>query len=377
MPYIHEHPDWPHFRWDDRVLSPLLAGVRHQQGLLLGRLEHLGFRLRAEANLGNLSTEIVQSGAIEGERLNEGEVRSSIARRLGLPEGGAEPASREIEGVVDILLDATRNHAAALTASRLFGWHASLFPSGWSGLRRITVGAWRRPASDPMQVVSGPLGRERVHFEAPSARRIPKEMRVFLAWFARPHTLDPVLLAGLAHFWFITLHPFEDGNGRLARTITDLALARAEARPERFYSMSAQINAERKDYYDQLERSQRGGLDLTPWLSWFLACFGRAITRAEGTLSAVQRKARLWESFNQEAINPRQRLVLNRLLEDFQGKLTSSIYAKLTKCSTDTALRDLKLLVDRGILRQGAAGGRSTGYELVEEGPSRPSGCGP
>lgn len=365
MPYVHEHPDWPHFRWDDRVLSPLLASVRHQQGLLLGRMEQVGFPLRAQANLGNLSTEIVQSSLIEGERLDAGQVRSSIARRLGLPEGGTDPASREIEGVVDILLDATRDHARKLTAPRLFGWHASLFPTGWSGLRRITVGAWRPPASDPMQVVSGPPGRERVHFEAPEAARLPREMQTFLDWFARPPALDPVLLAGIAHFWFITLHPFEDGNGRLARTITDLALARGEGQAERFYSMSAQIGAERKEYYDRLESSQRGEPDLTGWLSWFLACFGRAVTRAESTLAAVLRKARLWEQFNQVPINSRQRRVLNLLLDGFEGKLTSSKYAKLAKCSTDTALRDLTHLVAHGILRQGEAGGRSTAYALV------------
>jgi Fic family protein len=364
VPYIHEHRDWPHFRWDDRVLSPLLAEVRHRQGLLLGRMEHLGFHLRTEANLGNLSTEIVQSGLIEGERLDAKQVRSSIARRLGLPEGGVEPASREIEGVVDILLDATRQHTKALTAARLFGWHASLFPSGWSGLRRITVGNWRPPTSDPMQVVSGPLGRERVHFEAPGAARLPEEMQTFLEWFARPPALDPVLIAGIAHFLFVTVHPFEDGNGRLARTITDLALARAEGRAERFYSMSAQIGAERNAYYDQLESSQRGEPDLTDWLSWFLACFGRALSRAEGTLSSVLQKARRWEKFNQEPLNPRQRMVLNRLLDGFQGNLTSSKYAKLAKCSTDSALRDLKHLVEKGILRQGEAGGRSTTYSL-------------
>ena len=377
MPYIHEQPDWPLFRWKDNRLAPLLAEARHGQGLLLGRMRDLGFHQRAEANLDMLAREVIHSSAIEGERLDRGEVRSSIARRLGLPDGGASPASRRVEGVVDILLDATRGHALPLTASRLFGWHASLFPSGHSGLRRIAVGRWRAPAADPMQVVSGSLGRERVHFVAPAAHRLPAETKRFLAAFNRPGKIDPVLFAGLAHFWFITLHPFEDGNGRLARTITDLALARSEGQAERFYSMSAQIESERNAYYQHLERNQRGDLDITDWLAWFIACLGRALSGAEQALDSVLRKARLWDRINQEPVNPRQRLVLNRVLDGFQGHLTSSKYAKLAKCSSDTALRDLKILVDRGILRPGVAGGRSTAYALLGDPAPGPDGTTP
>ncbi len=364
---IHEHPEWPGLRWDDARLLPLLAEMRHRQGRLLGRMEGLGFRLRAEASLTTLTADVIQSSAIEGERLDAAQVRSSIARRLGLDFGGDVKAGREIEGVVEMMLDATQNCAEPLTAERLFGWHAALFPTGRSGMRRITVGEWRPAAAGPMQVVSGPIGRERVHFEAPEASRLRGEVATFLDWFEKRKPIDPVLKAGIAHFWFVTLHPFEDGNGRISRAIADMALARAEGTPERFYSMSTQIEAEKKQYYLKLEQSQKGGVDITAWLEWFLGCLGRAIAGAESGLAVVLKKARTWERINSRtSVNERQRKVINRLLDGFEGKLSTSKYARLAKCSGDTALRDIKLLLDQGILVQEEGGGRSTGYRLAE-----------
>jgi Fic family protein len=368
MSYIHERSDCPDVRWNDAGLSPLLAGVRHRQGRLLGKMEGLGFRLRTEATLTALTADVVKSSAIEGERLDAGEVRSSIARHLGLDVGGTAPAGRNVEGVVEMMLDATRNFAKPLTAERLFGWHASLFPTGRSGMRRITVGAWRPPGAGPMQVVSGPVGKERVHFEAPAADRLDHEMARFFDWMEGGGGVDPVLKAGIAHFWFVTLHPFEDGNGRIGRALADMALARAEGTPERFYSMSAQIESERKRYYDILERSQRGDTDITLWLEWFLDCLGRAVDGAEKNTAGVLRKAKLWEQINQQPVNERQRQVINRLLDGFEGKLSTSKYAKLAGCSKDTALRDIKILLDRGILVQEEGGGRSTSYRLADGG---------
>jgi Fic family protein len=374
--YIHEAPDWPHLKWDNARLLPLVAAVRHQQGRLLGRMEGLGFRLRAEASLATLTADVIKSSAIEGELLDAAQVRSSIARRLGLDFGGNVPASRDVEGVVEMMLDATQGYARPLTAERLFGWHAALFPTGRSGLRRITVGAWRPAHVGPMQVVSGPVGRERVHFRAPAADRLEQEVRVFLDWFAAADDLDPVLKAGIAHFWFVTLHPFEDGNGRISRAIADLVLARGDGTKERFYSMSKQIEAEKKEYYLKLEQSQQGGTDITAWLEWFLGCLGRAVAGAEAALASVLRKANIWAHINSQApVNERQRRVINRLLDGFEGKLSSSKYAKLAKCSSDTALRDIRILLDRGILLQDAGGGRSTSYSLAEpEEPRTPSG---
>ena len=366
MSYIHERPDWPKLRWNDAGLSPLLAGVRHRQGRLLGRMEGLGFRLRAEATLTTLTSDVIQSSAIEGERLDAAEVRSSIARRLGLDFGAAKKASRNVEGVVEMMLDATQKFREPLTAERLFAWYASLFPTGRSGMQKITVGAWRRAAIGAMRVVSGPLGKERVHFEAPPARRLAREMAKFLAWFERGPEIDPVLKAGVAHFWFVTVHPFEDGNGRIGRAIADMALARADGAAERFYSMSAQIEAERKEYYLRLERCQRGDLDITHWLEWFLECLGRAVSGAEVALAGILRKAKLWEWINRKPVNERQRKVINRLLDGFEGKLSTSKYAVLAKCSEDTALRDIKEMVERGIFVQEAAGGRSTRYSVAE-----------
>ena len=366
MTYIHQHSNWPHLKWSDARLMPLLAGIRHRQGRLLGQMEGLGFAIRTEANLTTLTSDVVGSSAIEGEKLNAAEVRSSIARRLGMEYAGAAAASRNVEGVVEMMLDATRRFTEPLTAERLFGWHSSLFPAGRSGMQRIKVGAWRPAETGPMQVVSGPIGREKVHFEAPEAQRLDFEMAHFLEWFESAIGIDPVLKAGIAHFWFVTIHPFEDGNGRIGRAIADMALARADATADRFYSMSAQIEAERNEYYDRLERSQRGGLDITPWLEWFLGCLDRAIDQAQESLAGTLRKARMWEWINRSPVNERHRTVINRLLDGFEGKLSSSKYAKLAKCSADTALRDIKELMERGILVQDQAGGRSTSYHLAE-----------
>jgi len=369
MIFIHEQAGWPNFYWDMAVLAMPLAALRHQQGRLLGRMQALGFDLRTEANLATLTDDVVKTSAIEGETLDRDEVRSSIARRLGVDAGGLLPASRDVEAIVEIMLDATRNYAQPLTADRLQGWHAALFPTGRSFLQKITVGAWRTDATGPMRVVSGPYGRERVHFQAPAADRLAAEMDGFLAWFNQPEDtatkLDPVLKSGIAHFWFVTLHPFDDGNGRLARAIADLALARADLCPERFYSMSTQIALERNQYYEALERQQRGDLDITPWLRWFLACLERALLRAETALTNILNKARLWDVINQSPVNERQKLVINRLLNDFVGYLSTAKYAKLAKCSTDTALRDILALVDRGILLRNQSGGRSTSYRLA------------
>lgn len=366
MTYIHERTDWPNFTWDGAKLSPLLAEVRHKQGRLLGKMEGLGFQLRSEASLATLTSDVVKSSAIEGEVLNPELVRSSIARRLGIDIGGAASINRDVEGIVEMMLDATQRFTEPLTAERLFGWHASLFPTGRSGMHKITVGAWRPAENGAMQVVSGAIGRENVHFEAPSAEKLESEMTALIQWFESRDEMDPVLRAALAHLWFVTIHPFEDGNGRIGRAIADMALARADGTKERFYSMSSQIEAERKDYYLNLEQSQRGTLDVTSWMEWFLGCLERAIAGADETLSKVLRKAKIWDRVNQGLVNERQRAVINRLMDDFVGKLTSSKYAKLAKCSEDTALRDIRALLERGIFVQNEGGGRSTSYALVE-----------
>ena len=364
--YIHELPDWPDFQWDQEKLAGPLAMLRHRQGRLIGRMETLGFPLRAEANLRTLTLDVIKSSEIEGEILDRDQVRSSIARRLGMDIGALALADRNVEGVVEMMLDATQKYSAPLTAERLAGWHASLFPTGYSGMRKIAVGRWREDAKGSMQVVSGALGRERVHFEAPTAKRLKKEMTLFVKWFNGTDDTDPVLRAGLAHLWFVTIHPFEDGNGRIARAIADMALARSEQSPQRFYSMSAQIRIERKTYYDILEKTQRGGLDITSWLEWFLGCLDRAFDGTEETLGSVLHKARFWERHADTSFNDRQRLMLNKLLDDFEGKLTSSKWAKIAKCSQDTALRDILDLVNHGILAKDAGGGRSTSYSLTQ-----------
>jgi Fic family protein len=365
MVYIYERPDWPAFRWDEAQLAAQLASVRHRQGRLIGRMETLGFPLRAEANLQTLTEEVLKSSEIEGEVLDKAQVRSSIARRLGMDIAGLVPADRNVEGIVEMMLDATERYAAPLDAERLFAWHAALFPTGRSGMARIVVGAWRTAESGPMQVVSGPAGRERVHFQAPAADRIDADMRDFLDWFESPSTrADAVIKAGIAHLWFVTIHPFEDGNGRIARAVADMALARSEGTSQRFYSMSAQIRVERAAYYDALEATQKGDLDVTAWLAWFLACLDRAFDGAETILASVLRKARFWDANAGSPLNDRQRALVNRLLDGFEGKLTSSKWAKLAKCSQDTALRDIEDLVSRNILVRDPAGGRSSSYSL-------------
>lgn len=365
MTYIHEKPEWPHFTWNIESLAGLLAVVRHKQGLLLGRMGALGFTVQAEAGLETLTEDVVKSSAIEGERLDSTMVRSSLARRLGIDIGGTSPVNRHVEGIVEMMLDATQRYAEPLTRDRLIGWHAALFPTGFSGGRKIIVGEWRTQEAGEMQVVSGYVGHEKVHFEAPLAERLDHEMSVFLEWFNASLEVDPVLKAGIAHLWFVTIHPFEDGNGRIARAIADCALARADNSPQRFYSMSGRIEQERKVYYEILERTQKGGLDITSWLEWFFTCLGRAIDGAEETLAAVLFKARVWHHASQYPMNERQRHVLSKLLDNFSGKLTSSKYAKLAKVSQDTAIRDIKELVYHGILKQSEGGGRSTAYEIA------------
>lgn len=364
--YIHKRAGWPGFRWDHARISARLVGVRHRQGRLIGRMEGLGFQLRAEAVLDSLTEEVLKSSEIEGETLNRDQVRSSIARRLGLDIGGLTPGDRDVEGVVEMMLDATQGFDRPLTARRLFDWHAALFPTGRSGMSKIRVGAWRDDAKGPMQVVSGPLGKERVHYEAPSADRVREEMKKFLGWLENDNSTDLVLKAGVAHLWFVTIHPFDDGNGRIARAIADMVLARSERSPQRFYSMSAQIRQERKAYYEILEATQKGELDITRWLEWFLECLGRAFDRAEMILAAVLNKARFWESFAEVELNERQREMVNRLLNGFEGKLTSSKWAKFTECSQDTALRDIEDLIRKNVLVKDSAGGRSTSYSLAK-----------
>ena len=328
-------------------------------------MDALGFDVRQEAVLDTLTEDVLKTSEIEGERLDPEHVRSSIARRLGLDVGGLRQTHPQVEGIVEMMLDATGHYDLPLTRERLYGWHASLFPTGRSGLRRFTVGGWRDDRTGPMQVVSGPIGHERVHFEAPPAAGLDGDMQVFLDWVNAPAETDPLLKAAVAHLWFVTLHPFDDGNGRIARAIADMALARAESSAERFYSMSSQIRQDRAAYYDILERTQKGTTDVSAWMRWFLDCLGRAIDGAETTLEAVLTKARFWERLAGASLNERQRLVLNRLLDDFEGTLTTSKWATLAKCSHDTALRDISDLVERRLLVRNAKGGRSTSYALV------------
>ena len=365
-PYIHDFLDWPGFRWNDKEIACALSAARHLQGRLAGQMQALGLQARDEAVLRTLTDDVLKSSEIEGERLDADLVRSSVARRLGLDVGGLKPVDRHVDGVVEMMLDATQRYDHPLTTERLFGWHASLFPTGRSGMLRIAVGAWRDDRTSAMQVVSGPLGRERVHFEAPAAGRLDAEMTRFLDWINGDAAMEPVLKAALAHLWFVTIHPFDDGNGRIARAIADLLLARSEGSPQRFYSMSTQIREDRDGYYAILERTQQGMMDVTAWIQWFVACLTRAIEDAHATLSSVIEKARYWERLRDVPLNDRQRAVVARLLEGFDGKLTTSKWATLTKSSADTALRDIQLLVERGVLVRGTAGGRSTSYTLAD-----------
>jgi Fic family protein len=330
-------------------------------------MESLGFPLQEEATLQTLTADVLKSSEIEGEILDHDQVRSSIARRLGMDIAGLIPADRDVEGVVEMMLDATQRYAAPLTDERLFGWHASLFPTGRSGMHKIVVGAWRdNSRDDPMQVVSGAMGREKVHFQAPDSDRLALEMNRFIHWFNTKENTDPILKAAIAHLWFVTIHPFDDGNGRIARAVTDMQLARADESQRRFYSMSAQIRIERNEYYNILEKTQKDTLDITEWLLWFLACLDRAIGATDVTLAAVMKKARFWENPAAQTANDRQKLMLNKLLDGFHGKLTSSKWAVITKTSQDTAIRDIQDLIDRGLLIKAPAGGRSTSYVLKD-----------
>lgn len=365
--YIHQRKGWPDFTWDSEILFQSLSAIRYRQGRLIGRMEGLGFSLQAQAVLQTMTLEVLKSNEIEGQLLDADQVRSSIARRLGLDIAGLIPADRNVEGVVEMMLDATQRFQMPLTEERLFGWHAALFPTGRSGMHRITVGAWRHNSpDDPMQVVSGAMGKERVHFTAPEAKVLPKEMKRFLKWFNSDADIDPIIKAAIAHLWLVTIHPFDDGNGRIARAIADMQLARADGIAQRFYSMSAQIRLERKAYYDILEKTQKGTLDITRWLDWFLACLDRALKAAEKVIAGVLRKARYWEWLTSKKLNERQKLMINKLLDGFAGKLTSSKWAKIAKCSPDTALRDMVNLMAQGILEKEEGGGRSTSYRLVD-----------
>ncbi|MBN8519981.1 MAG: Fic family protein [Candidatus Accumulibacter sp.] len=373
--FIWQQGDWPNWRFDHQRLAQPLAEVHQSQGRLLGRLHELGVGLREQATLQVLTEDVLKTSEIEGEKLNADSVRSSLARRLGVDIGGLAPVDRNVEGVVDMVLDATRQHASALTPERLFGWHAALFPTGYSGLSRIRVGAWRDDTLGPMQVVSGPLGRQKVHYEAPPAHSLAGEMSNFLCWFNGDQSADPVIKAGLAHLWLVTVHPFEDGNGRIARAVGDMALARGERSTQRFYSVSAQMQRERQDYYDWLERTQKGTLEVTDWLEWFVGCLLRAVDAAEETLAAVLTKASFWQRWAGTPMNERQIKLLNRLLDGFEGKLTSSKWAAIAKCSSDTALRDIHELLQRGVLVRSNAGGRSTHYALMPPESGREAPC--
>ncbi len=372
MRYIYQLAIWPKFIWDHEKIEGLLGPVRNRQGRLMGRMEALGFPLQTEALLQTLTLDVIKSSEIEGEILDAREVRSSIARRLGLNVAGLIPSDRNVDGVVEMMLDATQNFSKPLLKKRLLAWHASLFPGGQSGMHEIKTGAWRDDRHGPMQVVSGPIGYEKVHYEAPAAQHLEREMKNFLNWFNNTLEMDPVIKAGIAHLWFVTIHPFDDGNGRIARAIADMQLARADGSAQRFYSMSARIRKERKTYYDILEVTQKEtqrktrstGIDITVWLEWFLGCLDRAVDLTETTLENVFKKARFWELHPAESMNERQRKILNRLFENFEGKLTTSKWAKITKCSQDTAHRDILELLEKGILVKAPAGGRSTSYSL-------------
>ena len=363
---IWQSHDWPNWRFDLTQLAAPMAEVSRAQGLLMGRLADVGLALRGQASLAALTEDVVKTSEIEGEQLNVESVRSSIARRLGVDIGALVPVDRHVEGVVEMVLDATANCQSLVTQERLFGWHAALFPAGYSGLSKIKIGSWRDDASGPMQVVSGPIGRQQVHFEAPPADRLQADMTLFINWLNNTSNQAPLIKAGLGHLWFVTLHPFDDGNGRIARAIGDLLLARADGSPQRFYSLSAQIQRERKAYYDILERTQKQSMDVTEWLAWFLDVLHRAVDQAQHTLDAVLIKTRFWQRWATTPLNERQVKLLNKLLDGFDGKLTSSKWAAIAKCSPDTALRDINDLLARGVLRKTEAGGRSTQYELID-----------
>ncbi len=361
--YIYEYNNWTNFTWREIDINALFGEVRNLQGKLIGQMNMLGFATKEEATLINLTLDVIKSSEIEGEKLNYDQVRSSIARRLGINIAGLVSTNRNVEGVVEMMLDATQNYQKSLTNKRLFGWHSALFPTGHSGMHKIEVGRYR---TGEMQIVSGAMGKEKVHFEAVPASDVKTEMDKFLKWFNGNQTIDPVLKAAIAHFWFIIIHPFDDGNGRIARAISDLMLARADGAKERYYSMSSQILVERKRYYEILQKVQHSSGDITEWLDWFLQCLKNSLLATETTLEKVLRKTEFWKTHENTKFNERQRLVLNKLFDGFEGKLKSSKWAKIAKCSPDTALRDIKDLIDKGIISQQLKGGRSTNYELSD-----------
>ena len=363
--YIHQLKNWPSFTWDTEAILVRLGEVRHRQGRILGLMSSAGFKLKENALLDTLTLDVTKSSEIEGEKLNSDQVRSSIARTLGIEIAGAVPADRNVDGVVEMMLDATQKYTDVLTADRLFDWHAALFPTGRSGMHKITVAAWRTPEAGPMQVVSGAMGKEKVHFEASEAERLPAEMETFLNWLNAESNTDAVLKAAIAHLWFVTIHPFDDGNGRITRAITDMLLARADGTSQRFYSMSAQIMREKAAYYHILEATQKGSLDITNWLKWFLDCLYYAMDYTEETLAAVTKRTRFWDRHRETVLNGRQQQMVTALLDEFNGKLTSTKWAKMTKSSPDTALRDIQDLIEKGILEKETGGGRNTAYSII------------
>nr|WP_255742352.1 Fic family protein [Belliella calami] len=364
MTYIHQNANWPSFHWKNKEIINLLSQARNLQGRLSGKMESLGLDLRNEAMLDTLTLDVLKSSEIEGEYLNPDQVRSSIARKLGLEIAGSVESDRHVDCVVEMMVDATLNCFQPLTVDRLFDWHAALFTTGRSGMYKITVADWRKDSTGPMQVVSGALGKEKVYFQAPDAALVEKEMRQFLDWFSSNNEIDLVLKAGIAHLWFVTIHPFEDGNGRITRALTDMLLAQSDKSNQRFYSMSAQIRIERKAYYEILEKTQKGNLDITAWIQWFLNCLINALHAAEATLVKVLFKADFWAKHSKTLLNERQSKILNMLMDEFEGNLTSSKWAKIAKCSKDTAIRDINDLIAKEILKKEPAGGRSTNYEL-------------
>jgi Fic family protein len=363
--YIHQLKNWPSFTWDTEAILVRLGEVRHRQGHILGLMSSAGFKLKENALLDTLTLDVTKSSEIEGEKLNSDQVRSSIARRLGIEIAGAVPVDRNVDGVVEMMLDATQKYTDNLTTDRLFDWHAALFPTGRSGIHKITVAAWRTPETGPMQVISGAMGKEKVHFEAPIAEQLSTEMEMFLKWINAESKTDPVLKAAIAHLWFVTIHPFDDGNGRITRAITDMLLARADGTSQRFYSMSAQIMQEKTAYYNILEATQKGSLDITSWLKWFFDCLYYAMDRTEEILSDVAKRARFWDKHRETPLNSRQQHMITILLDEFYGKLTSTKWAKMTKSSPDTALRDIQDLIEKGILEKETGGGRNTAYSIV------------
>ena len=362
--YIHQKKDWPNFKWDSEDIVNLLSEARNLQGRLQGKMEALGFELRNEALLDTLTLDVLKTSEIEGELLNHDQVRSSIARKLGMEIVGSVESDRNVDGVVEMMLDATQNCFKPLTKTRLFDWHAALFPTGRNGMYKIIVGDWRKDTTEPMQVISGPMGKEKVHFEAPNSDLLEKEMSSLLNWFSQNNKIDLVLKASIAHLWFVTIHPFDDGNGRITRALTDMLLAQADKSNQRFYSMSAQMRIERKQYYDILEKTQKGDLNITNWIQWFLQCLINALNSTEEVLVKVLFKGNFWQIHSKTIINERQKKLINKLLDSFDGKLTSSKWAKIAKCSKDTAIRDINDLIEKEILRKEEAGGRSTNYEL-------------